>query len=151
LLENRLVTPDLETARLLDVHDGGTVLDVQALYDGPVTRDTPAVFVHLGLVTDASPDIQRIVEAGRVPQFEVGGPSLVMQLREQFKVELGYSISTVTAIVCARKEARILGVPERAATLCVDLIGHSVFSRPVLKIRAIPHNKHAGLKFLLRY
>jgi GntR family transcriptional regulator len=142
---------DRATMQALDLVDARPVLNVHALYEAPEPSKSAAALMRLQVVTDASPTIQRIVDAGKLPEFEVGGASLLMQLIERYKVELAYSLTTVAPVTCPRKDARLLGIRDRSVVLRVSAVGHDPRSRPILAFQATPHTDHARLRFVVRY
>lgn len=151
VLHSGLHPADGKTMQALDLVEARPVLHVHALYDAPVPTGSAAAVVRVQMVTDASPTVQRIVDAGKLPEFEVGGASLLMQLIERYRVELAYSLTSVTPAACAKKDAELLGIRERSVVLRVNSVGHDPRSRPIVTYQSTPHTDFARLRFVVRY
>ena len=147
LLINRLVSPSEKLAHSLGRETGMRVVEVVATYDTEVAGDHPVAINRLWIAGDASPAIDDLVRAKRVPDFELGSGSLLMQLRERFGVELAYSLTTVVPATFSLRDSRLLGMPRGSTTLSVTSLGHDQVGRPLVLVRATPSKPHARLSF----
>ena len=151
VLSNRFIKAGVEPAQLLGLNPSQPVVEVVATYDGRLPTTSAAAVVRLWIVSDASETVAKLARAGEVPAFEVGGPSLLLQLIERYDVELADTLTTATPVTCTAWEARALGLRRGSATLRVESVNHDRLGRPVIAVRATPHTENARLSFIVRY
>jgi GntR family transcriptional regulator len=151
LLSNRISKAGAEPARMLGLSPSQPIFEVMAVYDGKVPTTSAAAIVRMWIATDATESVARLARSGKVPDFEVGGHSLVMQLMDRYGVDLAYSVTTATPAASSAEEARLLGLRRGSVVLHVESVNHDRLGRPVIAVRATPHTEDSRLSFIVRY
>jgi DNA-binding GntR family transcriptional regulator len=151
ILVSRFKKPAAEIAQLLGLTSSEPVHEVLATYDGTLPTNLPLALIRLWVVGDASPALAKLARAGKVPDFEVGGRSLLLQLTERYDVQLAYALTLATPTTFGALEARTLGERRGAPALRTQLLNHDRLGRPVAVMRAIPNAENSRLSFVVRY
>jgi len=151
VISNLLTKAGAEAMQALGLSASDKVFEVVATYDGKLSAALPTAIVRLWMVSDASQKVEKLAEAGTLPDYARGGSSLLLQLIERFNVDLAYSQTVVTPATCTAWQARALGIQRGSVVLRVESVSHDRLGRPVIAILATPSPEAARLSFVVRY
>jgi GntR family transcriptional regulator len=146
-----------ETYRVLAVvensltrEEGEQTVHVVVLSERSDRPGVPATLSTFDVAGDACEALARLTRAGGTPRIRVGGPSVPVQLAEQFGLRLAHSPTTLTAVSCGEPEAALLRIPAGASVFCFEWLSLDVTGRAVIAGRSLT-GEYPRLRFVVRH
>ena len=139
LIDARLITAGGNLARMLSVAPESGLFELTAVSS---VANQLVGLTQIFLPTDVCPPLAALHRSGRLPEVQIGGPELLVQMQTNYALPLHCSEIIVEATTANDFECEVLKLPTGSGMFLVTTLEKDVLDAPAAFTRAVFRSDH---------